>query len=155
MLQVILYNVVIKFGRLHAVHGREMRGAMGKAVEKGKQEKICNTMVSYHTTLGSVLTYGGNETRRPNLLLVHTYIYIPYPCPGHATEYSFLVYSFPFRDHPFKPSSANSSPLFAVVKLEGSIDDDSIDRCRSKYIHPLILWCEWTVPLGLCTFSKT
>ena len=112
-------------------------------------------MVSYHTTLGSVLTYGGNETRRPNLLLVHTYIYIPYPCPGHATEYSFLVYSFPFRDHPFKPSSANSSPLFAVVKLEGSIDDDSIDRCRSKYIHPLILWCEWTVPLGLCTFSKT
>ena len=55
MLQVILYNVVIKFGRLHAVHGREMRGAMGKAVEKGEKE-ICDTIVWYRTTLGSVLT---------------------------------------------------------------------------------------------------
>ena len=145
MLQVILYTVVIKFGRLHAVHGREMRGAMGKAVEKGEKE-ICDTMVWYHFRQR---VDKRNETRRPTHLTYHTLV------RGQATEYSFLVYSFPFRDHPFKPSSANSSPLFAVVKLEGSIDDDSIDRCRSKYIHPLILWCEWTVPLGLCTFSKT
>ena len=70
MLQVILYTVVIKFGRLHAVHGREMRGAMGKAVEKGEKE-ICDTMVWYHFRQR---VDKRNETRRPTHVTYHTLV---------------------------------------------------------------------------------